>query len=183
MLSCISHILGSHHSFSSKKSLTIGALLKQIKPFNFVLVGQPEEVGDTDEPIHPITRFTKHIDEAPFQPFIDYNTGKRYTGGSQLYWKPLSTIVREYLNHPESKFRNGHETGEMKRRHLHVQKAHVHYIGKEADQIEQTEILGMDEETYVEYREIQTVKRRTSDSQSKIYGLASACLMVRTPRT
>ena len=125
---------------------------KQIKPFNFVLVGQAAESGPNDEPIHPITRFPKRTEEAPFQPFIDYNTGKRYTSGSQLYWKPLSTIVREYLNHPEAKFRNGHQTGKMKRRHLHIQKRQIHYIGKEAGQIEETQILGTDDESYVEYR-------------------------------
>jgi hypothetical protein len=129
-------------------------ICKQIKPFNFVLVGQPEEVSDNDEPIHPITRFTRRIEEAPFQPFIDYNTGKRYTSGSQLYWKPLSTIIREYLNHPESKFGNGHETGRMKRRHLHIQKGHIRYIGKEADEIEETEVLGACGENYVHYSPI-----------------------------
>jgi len=130
---------------------------KQIKPFNFVLVGQPEEMSEAGEPIRPITRFTKRTEEAPFQTFIDYNTGERYAGGSQLYWKPLSTTVREYLNHPEAKFRNGHQTGKMKRRHLNIQKkTHIQYIGKEADQIEQTEILGMDDESYVEYRKART---------------------------
>lgn len=127
-------------------------ICRQIKSFNFVLVGQPEELSDAGEPIHPITRFTKRIDEASFQPFIDYNTGKRYADGSQLYWKPLSTIVREYLNHPESKFRNGHETGKMKRRHLHLQKAHILYIGKEADEIEETEVLGVSDRSYGEYK-------------------------------
>jgi hypothetical protein len=109
---------------------------RQIKPFNFVLVGQPEEASDTGEPIRPITKFTKRPDEAPFQPFIDYNTGERYAGSSQLYWKPLPSMMREYLDHPESKFQNGAHTGKMKRRHLTVQKAHIQYIGKEADQRE-----------------------------------------------
>jgi hypothetical protein len=130
---------------------------KQIKPFNFVLIGQPEVLSDTGEPIHPITRFTKRTEEAPFQPFIDYNTGERYPGGSQLYWKTLSSMMREYLDHPESKFHNGAQTGKMKRRHLHIQKKdQIHYIGKEADQIEQTEILGVDDESYVEYRKAET---------------------------
>lgn len=127
-------------------------ICKQIKSFNFVLVGQPEELSDTGEPIHPITRFTKRIDEAPFQPFIDYNSGKRYSGGSQLYWKTLSTIVREYLNHQEAKFRSGGQAGKMRRRHLHIQEGQIHYIGKEADEIEEIEILGIDERSYVEYR-------------------------------
>jgi hypothetical protein len=44
-------------------------------------------------------------------------------------------------------------TGKVKRRHLHIQKKdRIHYIGKEADQIEQVEILGMDDESYMEYR-------------------------------
>jgi len=130
---------------------------KQIKPFNFVLVGQAAESGRDGQPIHPITRFTKRTEEAPFQPFIDYNTGKRYSGGSQLYWKPLSATIREYLSHPEAKFRNGHERGKMKRRHLHIEeKGHINYIGKEADQIEQTEILGINDEAYVEYRKART---------------------------
>jgi hypothetical protein len=128
---------------------------KQIKPFNFVLVGQAAESSREGEPIHPITRFIKRTEEAPFQAFIDYNTGKRYTSDSQLYWKPLSTIVREYLNHPETKFRNGQQTGKMKRRHLHIQEDHIHYIGKEADEIEETGILGVDDESYVEYRKAQ----------------------------
>jgi len=125
---------------------------RQVKPFNFVLIGQAAESGPDGEPIHPVTRFTKRAEEAPFQPFIDYVTGKRYTSGSQLYWKPLSTIVREYLNHPEAKFENGDRTGKMKRRHLHIQKGSIHYIGKEADKIEETGILGIHDETYVAYR-------------------------------
>jgi len=125
---------------------------KQIKPFNFVLVGQAAESGRDGEPIHPITRFTKRIEEAPFQSFIDYNAGKWYPGGSQLCWKPLSTIVRQYLNHPEAKFRNAHQIGNMKRRHLHVQEGRIHYIGKEADEIEETQISGVSEDSYVGYR-------------------------------
>jgi len=34
--------------------------------------------------------------------------------------------------------------------------AEVYYIGKEADQIEQTEILGVDDESYMEYRRART---------------------------
>lgn len=102
--------------------------------------------------IHPVTRFTRRAEQASFQPFVNYRTGKRHPGGSQLYWKTLSTIVREYLNHPEAKFRNGGQTGRMKRKHLLVQKGQIHYIGKEAHEIEETEILGVSEDLYVEYR-------------------------------
>jgi hypothetical protein len=125
------------------------AYSKQVKPYNFVLIGQPAGLNEKGEPIHPITKFTKRIQVAPFQPFIDYNTGKHYSEGTHLYWKTLPDTIREYLNHPESKFRNGHETGTMKRRHLRIAK--INYIGKEANELEETEILGINEESYVKY--------------------------------
>ncbi len=107
--------------------------------------------GGTGEPIHPVTKFTSHVDEAPFQPFIDYNTGKRYLGGNQLYWKTLPEIIREYVNHPENKFINGDKVGRMKRRHLFITEQNVKYLGKEANEIEETEIFGTSEKSYVEY--------------------------------
>jgi hypothetical protein len=126
---------------------------KQVKPYNFILIGQPAEIGVNGQPVHPVTKFTSHVAEAPFQPFIDYNTGKRHPGGSQLYWKQLPETIRDYLNHPESKFSNGERTGKMKRQHLPLDDAQISYIGKEADEIEETETLGGAKESYVEYLE------------------------------
>jgi len=40
----------------------------------------------------------------------------------------------------------------MRRRHFRVKS--THHIGKEANDLEETRILGANEETYVEYREI-----------------------------
>ncbi|MGO9644026.1 MAG: hypothetical protein ACLPY5_04695 [Candidatus Bathyarchaeia archaeon] len=37
----------------------------------------------------------------------------------------------------------------MRRRHLNVKS--IRYIGKEANELEETEVLGLDEYTYVEY--------------------------------
>jgi hypothetical protein len=42
----------------------------------------------------------------------------------------------------------------MKRRRLHVTKNNIHYIGKEADEIEETEVLGVSDRSYVEYQKI-----------------------------
>jgi hypothetical protein len=64
----------------------------------------------------------------------------------------LYKTVEEYVDHPESKFENGQRCGTMRRRHLRVNS--ILCIGKEANELEETQILGIDEETYVEYREI-----------------------------
>jgi hypothetical protein len=122
---------------------------EQIKPYNFILIGQPAESGENGEPIHPVTKFTSNFEEAAFQPFIDYNTGKRHPGGSQLYWKQLPEAIRDYLNHPESKFANGERAGKMKRKRLQIE--NTTYVGKEATELERTEILGLSRDTYAEY--------------------------------
>jgi hypothetical protein len=125
------------------------AYSREIKPFNFIPVGQPMESSENGEPIHPITKFATRIEEAPFQPFIDYNTGKRYSEGTHLYWKTLESVIHDYLNHPESKFANANSIGKLRRRHLAIEE--VTYIGKEANELEEAEILGLDEDTYIEY--------------------------------
>ena len=80
------------------------------------------------------------------------HTRKRYSNGTQLYWKPLSGVVYEYLNHPESKFRNGEQSGMMKRRHLRMTK--IEYIGKEANEIEEAETFRVSRDSQAKYTEI-----------------------------
>jgi hypothetical protein len=125
---------------------------RQIKPYNFVLVGSPTMLSENGKPIIPLTPFTRDPDLAPYQPFVDAKSGKLYEENTELYWKTLKKTVEEYIDHPESKFVNGQMCGTMRRRHLRADS--ICYIGKEANELEETQILGIDEETYVEYREI-----------------------------
>ena len=37
--------------------------------------------------------------------FIDYNTGNTLQGRG--YWKPLSDVFLDYIDHPEAKFEGG----------------------------------------------------------------------------
>ena len=97
-----------------------------------------------------MTQFTSRYGEAPYQPFIDANSGKLYEENTEVYWKTLKKTVEEYIDHPESKFENGQHCGTMRRRHLGVDS--ILYIGKEPNELEETQILGTDEEAYVEYR-------------------------------
>jgi hypothetical protein len=109
-------------------------------------------------PIIPITQFTSDTDLAPYQPFIDAKTGDLYEA-NQLYWETLDKTVESYIDHPESKFENGESTGKMHRRHIRLKS--VVYIGKEANELGESEILGLDEEAYVHY----TTDRRCLRSQ------------------
>jgi hypothetical protein len=122
---------------------------QQIRPYNFVLAGSPTMTSRKDRPIIPITQFTSDTESAPYQPFIDAKTGRLYEDATQLYWETLDKTVENYIDHPESKFENGDSTGKMRRRHIRL-KSVVH-IGKEANELEETQTLGLDEAAYVHY--------------------------------
>jgi hypothetical protein len=80
---------------------------KQVKPYNFVLIGSPTMTSRSGEPIVPLTNFTSKYGQAPYQPFIDAKTGKLYGEATELYWKRLDKTIEEYVDHPEIKFENG----------------------------------------------------------------------------
>ena len=122
---------------------------QQIRPYNFVLVGSPNWTSKKNQPIIPITRYTADYDTAPFQPFVDSKTGEFHADATQLYWKTLDKMVEEYIDHPERKFQNGESAGKLRRRHLCLNK--VVYLGKESNELEEIEILGLDEGVYVQY--------------------------------
>lgn len=84
---------------------------------------------------------------------MDAKTGKLCKEATELYWKTLMKTVEDHIDHPESKFENGHRNGTMRRRHLLADS--IRYIGKEANELEETQILGIDDESYAEYRKAQ----------------------------
>ena len=123
-------------------------LNKQIKPFNFILIGQ-----SNNKEIKPITAFSKDTQSVVHKSFIDYNSGKILNGIK--YWKSLSDIIFEYIDHPESKFKNGNETGNMSRRL--ISNGEIVYIGKETKNIEEQPLELRNPN---EYKNIEKIKER-----------------------
>lgn len=115
---------------------------KQIKPFNLMLVGNGAKVNDDGEEVKPIAPFNKNPQVAVEKPFINKYTGDILQG--REYWKPLSDVFLEYIDHPEAKFEG--DTGILQRRHLKP-KGCV-YIGKEANKVEMQELEVNRVETY-----------------------------------
>ena len=108
------------------------SLAKQIKPFNFFLVGQKNHKN-----VKSIAPYSNNSQLAVYKTFIDYKSGKRLKGLE--YWKNLADTILEYANHPESKFVNGSENGKLERRH--VNEAELIFIGKEVKNLEQLPLL------------------------------------------
>jgi len=115
---------------------------KMIKPFNFCIVG----FGNF-ESIRPLSPYRKNSQEAVFDDFIDYETGKIMRGIQ--HWKDLKDIFWDYLAHPESKFDG--DIGVLERKHLKI--SNVVTIGKESNQINESMSLGLDEQSYLTYQD------------------------------
>ncbi len=122
-----------------------------VTAFNFMIMGvgyKPNPV--TEEPIIPMIPFTKDVSPIIYTPFVDKITGKLYTDNTQFYWKPLSKLFK-YINHEETKYEGN--IGMLKRRHLRVDNAvnNVIYIGKESNNLEESEVIGVQEDDNVIY--------------------------------
>jgi len=139
------HLLLRVKGVNRQKSKT-----KWIGPYSFVSVGSPTTSNRNGKPIVPLTPYTRPYDLAPHQPFTDANTGKLHKEHTELYWKTVDVMIGEYIDHPESKFENGHRCGRMRRRRLTI--GSTIYIGKESNELEEMQILGLFNEAYVEYR-------------------------------
>lgn len=121
---------------------------KRLKPFNFVIVGIGHRLdSSTKEPIVPILAYTKNTDIVPFSPFTDYKTGKEYKDNTKYYWKPFSEFLFSYMDHNDNKYDG--DIGELRRKHIDI--GDIEYIGKESNNLEETEVIGVSDNDYVIY--------------------------------
>ncbi|MEX0764221.1 MAG: hypothetical protein WEC35_07645 [Nitrosopumilaceae archaeon] len=114
---------------------------QKIKPYNFCLVG----FGNSEN-VKPLGVYKKNSQEAVFDKFIDYNTGQIMQGIQ--FWKSMEQIFWDYVNHSESKF-NGN-VSILQRKNLKI--TNIAYIGKESNDLEESEVVGIDDETYLQYQ-------------------------------
>jgi len=102
---------------------------KQIKPFNFFLVGF-QAIKENGKAVKPLAPFTKDYQSIVNKPFTDYQTGETKQGVQ--YFKPLSETILQYVEHMEYKFDGN--IGVLNRKHIWADG--LVYIGKEANNIE-----------------------------------------------
>jgi hypothetical protein len=150
-------LMGRFAKLNKRKPYT-----KKIKPFNFCLAG-----SGNYENIKPLAPFRKNSQETVYDEFIDYNTGKVMQGVQ--YWKDMSQFFWDYVNHPESKF-NG-ETGVLERKHLKV--TGINYIGKESNDLDEVEVLGVGDDSYIHYQNhtipLQKILKKTPKQTRDIF--------------
>lgn len=134
---------------------------KQIKPFNFFLIG----VGNQSN-IKPINNYSDNPQEIVYKKFVDYTTGRILKGSE--YWKSLSDILWEYLNHKESKLKG--DVGILERKHVNVD-SFIH-IGKETKNIERVGILDSpDYSIYGSEEELKAKIMKLTSKDARVIGL------------
>lgn len=107
-----------------------------------MLVGNGASINEDGEKVKPVTSFNKNPQVAIEKEFIYYNTGDTLQG--RQYWKPLSDVFLDYIDHPEAKFEG--DVGVLQRRRL--EPTGCVYIGKEANKVEMQELESNRIETY-----------------------------------
>ncbi len=123
-------------------------LKHQIKPRNFITLGVSYRLDSiTREPIIPMLPFTKDYSTVKYQPFIDYKNGKLYNKHTEAYWKPTDELFFEYVNHEEKKQQGG--IGILSPRHINI--SNINYCGKESNNLEEAEVVGVKSDDYVYY--------------------------------
>lgn len=79
------------------------------------------------------------------------------------YWKMMDTTFFEYLNHEVSKFEG--EIGILERRHLKV--SSTINLGKESNNLEEAEVLGVRKDDYAQYLSRDDRKRMEKELTKK----------------
>jgi len=157
-----------NHIVAGKLAITSPFLLKRfnkmngikdarhrIRPFTFVTVGIGYRLDDTTKkPIIPMLPYTEYTNKIKYSPFVDYKTGKIYSENTEYYWKPMSELFFDYINHKEEKFEG--DIGMLKQRHVNI--TDLDYIGKESNSLEESETIGVQDDNYVYYSKDQGKK-------------------------
>jgi len=100
----------------------------------------------------------KRFCQIPYMPFMDYKTSKSYKENTEFYWKPMPEVIESYLKHPESKFDGN--IGRLQRKHIVIDKNSIQYIGKESNELEESEVLGVDKDNYATYNDNECIKHK-----------------------
>ncbi|WP_268541332.1 hypothetical protein [Candidatus Nitrosotenuis cloacae] len=140
----------------------------QFKPFNFCILGFSNHINpETGELIKPLAPFVKPARYAVYGQFVDYNSKSRHKFQGKEYWKPFWDVFLEYLNHSESKLEG--DVGVLQRRHVSV--SGIVHIGKESNNLDESEIVGVGSGSYEVYENLEDLDEKFRRISDKILDL------------
>ena len=157
------------------------SLNHQMKPFNFITIGSGYRTdSETREPIIPMMSFVEKskTHEAPYRSFLDYKTGKAYPNEDSLdtkdYWKPMNEVFSDYIGHNDAK--SDGEIGLLRKRHLTIDQDSIHYIGKESNELDTSEVVGVSLDDTIQYvnnqERLRVIIGNLTEEKSKTLGFS-----------
>jgi hypothetical protein len=147
-----------------------------VKPTNFLLVvyldtgtlirqayREPHGSLGGTQPIRPVAPYEPNPNNWRRLPWRDLHIGepvkltwskKRTYSVSELPVQTYHDVVTGYLRHPEVKAAGGDGVGALQPLHVVVTDAHqIRHIGKEANQLDEVQVLGLQADTYLHYQD------------------------------
>jgi len=103
--------------------------------------------------------YDKDITGIQYKPFVDYKThiaSDKLLLPSDAYWHSLEDVLTQYVRHNDNKFDYDSE-GIAHRKNIIADR--IRYIGKESNNIAEASVLGMDDDSYLEYENIEDFKQ------------------------
>ena len=116
-------------------------------------------IGSEKNGIIPCLPYDKNITGIQYKPFIDYKsdtTSDKLPLPSQAYWYTLDDILTKYVRHNDYKFDYDNQ-GIAHRKHIIADR--IRCIGKESNNIDEASVLGIDDDSYLEYDNIEDFKQ------------------------
>jgi len=116
-------------------------------------------IGSEKNGIIPCLPYDKDITGIQYKPFVDYKTNTasdKLPLPSDAYWHTLEDVLTQYVRHSDNKFYYDNQ-GIAHRKHIVVNR--IRYIGKESNNLEEASVFGIDDDSYLEYENIEDFKQ------------------------
>jgi len=116
-------------------------------------------IGSEKNGIIPCLPYDKDITGIQYKPFVDYkiNTASdKLPLPSDAYWHTLEDVLTQYVRHSDNKFYYDNQ-GIAHRKHIVVNR--IRYIGKESNNLEEASVFGIDDDSFLEYENIEDFKQ------------------------
>jgi hypothetical protein len=116
-------------------------------------------IGFEKNDVIPCLPYDKDIRGIQYKPFIDYKTDTPSSNlplPSDKYWYTLEDVLAQYVRHSDNKFDYDNQ-GIAHRKHIVVNR--IRYIGKESNNLDEASVFGIDDDSYLEYENIEDFKQ------------------------
>ena len=116
-------------------------------------------IGQEKNDVVPCLPYDKNTSGIQYKPFVDYKTdiaSDKLPLPSDAYWHTLEDVLKQYVRHNDNKLDYDNE-GIAHRKQINADR--IRYIGKVSKNLDESSVLGIDDDSYLEYENIEDFKQ------------------------